>query len=40
MVHILAHLTQQEWPGLSLAAAVGFAAGVAATFAVRAWKVK
>ena len=40
MVHILAHITQNEMPGFWLAALVGFVAGVAVTFAMLARRLK
>jgi hypothetical protein len=40
MLQMLAHITQQEWPSFWMAAMIGFAAGVAVTLAIRAWKLK
>jgi hypothetical protein len=40
MLHHLAHITQNELPSFWLAALVGFAAGVAVTYAMFARKVK
>jgi hypothetical protein len=40
MVELLAHLTPTEVPSFWLAALIGFVAGVAATFALVARKLK
>ena len=40
MHEILAHITQQEFPGFWLAAFAGFLAGVATTYAMLARKIK
>jgi hypothetical protein len=40
MIQLLAHITHNELPGFWLAALIGFAAGVAVTFAMLARKLK